>query len=80
MSRLKRAELNRVVAAAERALGQYDSDNVDAVRNEETGKVDIIYHSDNNSFAIEAGVADVEDLDLKALAKALDEIGVGHCW
>lgn len=80
MSKLKREELNRVVAAAERALGQYDSDNVDAAVNEETGKVDILYHSETNSFAIEAGVADAEGLDLKALAEELDEIGVGHCW
>ena len=80
MSKLKRAELSRVVAAAERALGRYDSDSVDAVPNEETGKVDIIYHSDTNSFTIEAGVADVDDLDLNALAEALDEIGVGYCW
>ena len=80
MSKLKREGLNRVVAAAERALGQYDPDNVDAVLNEETGKVDILYHSDTNSFAIEAGVADAEGLDLKALAEELDEISVGHCW
>lgn len=70
----------QVVEAAVRALERYDSENVDAVVNEETGMIDIIYHSDNNSFPIVSDVADAARVDKDLLADMLDVVGVGHCW
>ena len=80
MSRNKEMALIHVVEAVDRALVKYSSDNVDVVKNEETGKVDIIYHSRNNSFPIEVGVADADDIDMAVLSRDLNDRNVGYCW
>ena len=72
--------LMKVMDAVGRALEQYSSDNVDVVADELIGKVDIMYHSRNNSFGIEVGVADMKNIDKVRLAKCLDAVGVGYCW
>ena len=41
-----------VGSMVEEELNEYDSDNVDVMINEETGELDIMYCSDNNSFLI----------------------------
>lgn len=72
--------LPRILDAVSRALRKYPAENVDVVGNEETGKMDVNFHSRNNSFAIESGVAMTDNIDKKALARELDSVGVGHCW
>lgn len=72
--------IKEVINAVDRALGKYDSENVDVVRNEENGMLDVIYHSNNNSFAIEVGIANFTDVDIKALEAELDSRDVGHVW
>lgn len=71
---------NQIVSMVEEELNEYDPDNVDVVLNEETGELDIIYHSSNNSFLIKATHIKIEDVDLKVLEEGLDEHYVGHCW
>lgn len=70
----------KVVEAVDRALAKHSADNVDIVRNEETGLVDVIYHSAKNSFAIESGVANMDHVDKVALIPELNKRGVGYCW
>ena len=44
---------------------------------------DVIYHSDNNSFAIESSVTDPDfltDDEIRILIKELDRRGVGYNW
>jgi hypothetical protein len=71
---------NRIVSMVEEELNEYSSDNVDVVLNEETGKLDIMYHSDNNSFLIRATDIDADKVDLGILEEGLDEFSVGHVW
>ena len=71
---------NRIVSMVEEELNKYSSDNVDVVLNEETGKLDIMYHSDNNSFLIRATDIDADKVDLEILEEGLDEFSVGHVW
>lgn len=80
MARKKEMALIWVVEAVDRALNRHSADHVDVVANEETGKADVIYHSENNSFPIETGVADMTHIDKQALVKELDNRNVGHCW
>lgn len=72
--------LSFLVAAVDRALQKYSPGNVDVVINEETGLVDVIYHSRNNSFPIESGIVSMSHIDKAALIKELDNRNVGHCW
>ena len=75
--------VNFIIKAVDRALDRHSSDNVDVVRNEETGMVDVIYHSDNNSFTIYEDLVDFDDLserDKETLVRQLDKRYVGHCW
>lgn len=72
-----------VIEAVDRALDEYDSDNIDVVKNEETGMLDVIYHSNNNSFAIEVNVSNpkyLNEYDKKMLVKELNKRHVGYCW
>lgn len=73
-------ELYSVVALVDKALDEYASDNVDVVLNEETNMLDIMYHSDNNSFAIYSEVADADIIDFGVLEDELDKRDVGHVW
>lgn len=72
--------LSCVVKAVDRALTKYSADNVDVVVNEETGLVDIMYHSRNNSFPIETGIVGMGFIDKESLVKELDNRNVGYCW
>ena len=71
---------HRISSMVEEELNEYSSDNVDVVRNELTGELDIIYHSDNNSFLIRATHIKADEVDLGILEDDLDEFSVGHCW
>ena len=44
----------QIFSMVKEELNEYSSDNVDVVRNELTGELDIMYHSSNNSFLIRA--------------------------
>lgn len=68
-----------VLDAVDQALGKYSSDNVDVVCNEETEMLDIIYHSKNNSFAIESGIAYIDEIDLDDLESELNKLNVCLC-
>lgn len=75
--------LASIINAVNNALDKYSYTDVDVIRNEETGMVDIIYHSDRNSFPIQSGVVDFERLsefDKKVLVCMLNERSVGYCW
>lgn len=72
-----------IVEAVDRALEKYTSENIDVIRNEETGKLDVIYHSDNNSFPIEQNFIDplcISKEHKEALIKELNKRNVGYCW
>lgn len=47
--------------AIEKVLEQYDSDNIDIVVNEESNGIDIMYHSDDNSFCVVENVCSIDD-------------------
>lgn len=68
-----------VIDAVDRTLCFYDSEDIDVVVNEETGMVDIIYHSRNNSFPIESGIVSAKRVNKSKLIKELDLRHVGHC-
>lgn len=80
MKKTEGMALNFLIAAVDRALSKYSADNVDVVMNEETGLVDIMYHSRNNSFPFESGIVGMSSIDRDALVKELDNRNVGHCW
>lgn len=82
-TRNKEMVLIWIVEAVDRALNKYDSDNVDVVKNEETGMVDVVYHSDKNSFAIETNVCNhkyLDEHDKDILVGELNSRNVGYCW
>ena len=63
-----------------KALIQYNFDNIDVVIDEESQQLCVIYHSNNNSFPIAANLGPKDGIDLKQLETFLDELHVGHCW
>ena len=69
---------NEVALQAHNAICKYDSDNVDVVSN--NGKLDIMYHSDNDSFCIKETGISLDDVDEDSLIDQLDYMSVGHCW
>ncbi len=69
-----------VVEAVDRALCFYDANNVDVVKNEETGMLDVMYHNNNNSFGIDVDIVNARKVNKAKLIKELDQRGVGYCW
>lgn len=70
--------LFHVVLAVDRALNKYDSDNVDVVYNIETGMLDVMYCSGNNSFCIEETNVPLDDINIGELLVELEERDVGY--
>lgn len=70
---------NRMKQALYIALLHYREENVDIVRNEETDMLDVIYHSDNNSFPIVSNVCKEEELTTEEIKAIADAYGVGYC-
>lgn len=58
----------------------YEEEAIDVVKDDETGMLQIVWHSSNNSFTPRNTGIKAEDTDLEELEKALDAMGVGHCW
>lgn len=69
-----------VLAEVTKALMAYSAENVDVVLNEETGMLDVIWHSEGNSFPIRSGVAALDAVDKLVLTSALNKMNVGTCF
>lgn len=80
MKQTKGMALIWVMEAVDRALRKYSAENVDVMVNEETGRLDVIYHDEGNSFPIEMGVAAMAHVNKKSLVKELNLRKVGYCW
>ena len=50
-----------LIAAIDEALEQYDNDNIDIVVDDEFSCIDLMYHSDNNSFCIKRNVCSLDE-------------------
>lgn len=62
------------------SLLHYREENVDVVANEETEQLDVIYHSDNNSFPLVSGVCKVSDIAKDRVKEIACEYGIGYCF
>ena len=69
-----------VMNAVREALGKYPADNIDVVVDEITGNLFVMWHSDNNSFAVSNDLVYEEYVDLDKLAKELNKLNVGQVW
>ena len=69
-----------VMNAVREALGKYPADNIDVVVDDMTGNLSVIWHSDNNSFAVSKELVYEEYVDLDKLAKELNKLNVGQVW
>lgn len=72
-----------VLDAVDMALNEHPETLVNVVKNEETGMLDVMYCSSNNSFPIECAVADPGNwsrTDYARLIDGLDFRHVGYCF
>lgn len=76
----KNEKIKQIKVAVENALSQYDTDNVDIVKNEESGTIDIMYHSRHNSFSIIDDVCASDGLSESDIDKIADYYDIGYCW
>lgn len=72
-------QTDEVITAVDKALWDYASDNVDVVRDEETDMLHVMYHSDNNSFAIFDDVAHADFVNMSRLNIELSKRNIGYC-
>ena len=63
----------------EDALKEYNADNIDIAKDEMTGNIGIIYHSDNNSFAIVPNICKADDIDIDIIKKFSKKYNIGYC-
>ena len=63
----------------EDALSEYSSDNIDIAEDEMTGNIDILYHSNNNSFAIVSNICKADDIDIDIIKNLSDKYDIGYC-
>lgn len=63
----------------EDALKKYNADNIDIAKDEMTGNIGIIYHSDNNSFAIVPNICKADDIDIDIIKKLSEKYDIGYC-
>lgn len=62
----------------ENALDEYSADNIDIAKDEITGNLDIIYHSNNNSFAVVPNICSADDVDIDIIKKLSDKYDKKH--
>ena len=74
------SKILKIKNAVEEALSKYNAENVDITKNEESGTVDIIYHSRHNSFPIISNVCSSVDLSESDIDKIADCCSIGYCW
>lgn len=53
--------------------------NIDIAKDEATGNIGIIYHSDNNSFAIIPNICKADDIDIDIIKKLSEKYDIGYC-
>ena len=76
-------KIEDIMHAVNDAIARYPADNVDVVKNELTGMMEVMFHSSKNSFLIHGNICRMIDLsknNLNKLIKELDNVHVGHCW
>ena len=76
----KNEKLEIIKNAVETALSQYGADNVDMIKNEENGVIDIMYHSRHNSFPIVSNVCTSSGLSEFDVSNIADYYDIGYCW
>ena len=76
----KNEKLQRIEDAVKAALAQFCSDNVDIIKNEDSGMVYIMYHSRHNSFPIIGNVCTSYGLSESDISDIADYYDVGYCW
>jgi len=76
----KNNKIKLIKIAVENALAKHSAENVDIVKAEETGCVDIIYHSRHNSFSIIRNVCNSDGLSESDIKKIADCYDIGYCW
>lgn len=76
-------KIEDIMHAVNDAIAQYPADNVDVIKNELTGMMEIMFHSSKNSFLIHGNICrrlDLSDKNINSLIEELDKVHVGHCW
>lgn len=76
----KNEKIQMIQNAVESALLQYDAENVDIVKDEVNGMVDIVYHSKHNSFAIVSDVCESDGLSVSDIDNVAERYDIGYCW
>ena len=64
--------------AVEKTLEQYDSENIDIVADNENECIDIMYHSDSNSFCVVENVCNTDDYSNNDIEYVANLYGVGY--
>lgn len=62
----------------EEALNKYSADNIDIIKDEESGYINIMYHSSNNSFAVFADICKADDIDMSVIEHISNKYGIGY--
>lgn len=76
-------KIKDIMDAVNDAITRYPADNVDVVKNELTGMIEVMFHSSKNSFLIHGNICrrlDLSDKNINSLIEELDKVHVGHCW
>lgn len=76
-------KIEDIMHAVNDAIACYPTDNVDVVKNELTGMMEVMFHSSKNSFLIHGDICrrlDLSEQNINNLIKELDKVHVGHCW
>lgn len=63
----------------ETALDRYSCDDIDMVRNEITNKLELMYHSDNNSFVVVENICDADDVNVHLIQDVCNKYHIGYC-
>ena len=76
----KKRNADLIGGMAAEVAEMYEEEAIDVVKDDETGMLQIVWHSSNNSFTPHDTGIKADDADLEELEKALDTMGIGHCW
>lgn len=76
----KKCNATLIGGMAAEVAEMYEEEAIDVVKDDETGMLQIVWHSSNNSFAPRDTGIKAEDTDLEELEKTLDAMGIAHCW
>ena len=76
-------KIEDIMNAVSDAIARYPADNIDVVKNELTGMMEVMFHSSKNSFLIHGNICrrlNLSDKNINSLIEKLDKVHVGHCW